>query len=159
MQYYDLQKHWTRHVEPYLADEDLTDILVNDMTLFTEWQWGCPFDEDDYPAMHANSDWQWPRKGRPPRYLRYVAMGCCHWLVNFNLTLAMKAHPSTDWRIITSNKHSTVWDGEDTLFEMNFLAFGVPAQECFDLAYDNGEVLAPGQLRRTKVPVSYSEAA
>ena len=37
----------------------------------------------------------------------------CHWLVNFALELAQLVEPDRKWRIITSDKHSTVWDGGD----------------------------------------------
>jgi hypothetical protein len=69
--------------------------------------------------------------------------------VNFNLKLATLAEPEQSWRIVRSVKHSTVWDGAETLFEFSFLAFGVLAQECFDLAFQDGTVLPPGKFRRT----------
>ena len=48
--------------------------------------------------------------------------------------------PKKEWRIITSRIHSTVWDGEHTLFDLNGLAlFKGGAPECFVLA-----ALAPG---------------
>jgi hypothetical protein len=36
-----------------------------------------------------------------------------------------------------------VWDGKDTLFDFNFLALGVTATECFELAHK--KELAPGR--------------
>jgi hypothetical protein len=39
--------------------------------------------------------------------------------------------PKKPWRIITSVKHSTVWDGDDTLFDFNFQAMGNPPDEFF----------------------------
>jgi hypothetical protein len=46
-------------------------------------------------------------------------------------------------RILTSEEHSTVWDGKDTLFEFNYLALGISAKECFARA--NGEELLLGE--------------
>jgi hypothetical protein len=57
----------------------------------------------------------------------YVKHAACHWLVNFALELAQHVEPNRAWRIITSQEHSTVWDGKDTLFDFNFLALGVTA--------------------------------
>ena len=80
--------------------------------------------------------------------------------MNFNLKLATLVEPQQRWRIVTSAKHSTVWDGAEMLFEFNFLAFGVPADECFKRAFEGGTVLPPGKFRRTYSvkPVSFGEA-
>jgi hypothetical protein len=59
--------------------------------------------------------------------------------------------PKKPWRIITSEDHSTVWDGNDTLFDFNFQAFGIDPNECFDLAFD--EELTPG----TPLTVDFAE--
>jgi hypothetical protein len=149
MRYYDLQKHWTKKIQPHLADKELNDILVNDLNKLNSSRWRKPFVHGMYPCEYGSSEWRCERRGRPPRYWKYTQSGSCHWLVNFNLKLATLVEPQTPWRIVMSDKHSTVWDGERTLFEFNFLAFGIPAQECFDLAFEDGEVLPPGKFRRT----------
>ena len=64
-------------------------------------------------------------------------------MVNFALELAQLVEPNRKWRIITSDKHSTVYDGKDTLFDFNFLALGISPKECFELAYKRE--LKPGQ--------------
>jgi hypothetical protein len=64
-------------------------------------------------------------------------------LVNFSLELAQLVLPKKPWRIITSAKHSTVWDGDDTLFDFNFQAMGIPPDECFQDA--NKKMKKPGQ--------------
>ena len=69
-----------------------------------------------------------------PRFWLYVKHAACHWLVNFNLALAQTALPKQQWRIITSDAHSTVWDGAETLFEFNHQALGVDPDECFTMA-------------------------
>jgi hypothetical protein len=103
-------------------------------------------------------DWDCFHKGKRPRYWRYVSYGACHWLVNFNLRLAELAEPKRKWRILTSEFHSTVFDGNETLFEMNLMAFGVSAQECYHLAVkdsDNRKAveLRIGQLYPTSLPL------
>ena len=37
-------------------------------------------------------------------------------------------HTGISWRIITSVKHSTLWDGKRLLFDFNFSAMGIPRQ-------------------------------
>jgi hypothetical protein len=69
--------------------------------------------------------------------------------VNFNLRLAMLVSPRRPWTIVTSDRHSTVWDQGGTLFDMNFLALGVPADEAWELAGEQLESrhLGPGEER------------
>ena len=86
-----------------------------------------------------------------------MAAGKCHWLVNFNLRLAMLTEPERLWRIITSGKHSSVWDGEHTLFDLNFLALGIPPDECFEMAYETE--LPVGRYRLTGEPVDRLSSA
>jgi hypothetical protein len=102
-----------------------------------------------YPCEYGSREWIRGRRGRRPRFWKYTQHMSCHWLVNFNLKLATLVEPQARWRIVMSVKHSTVWDGEHTLFDFNFLASGIPAQECFDLALENGTVLPLGQFRPT----------
>jgi hypothetical protein len=92
-----------------------------------------------------------------PRYYRYTKHAACHWLVNFNLKLTTLVDPQRAWRILASEKHSTVWDSLETLFECNLLAFGAQAQECFDLAFLGGQVLLPGKFIRTYYAQHYSK--
>lgn len=150
MAYYDLKKNWTKKIAPHLDNKKLNDTLVRDLNIYTTSRSGWSFVHGEYPG---EIDFNWrnfrKRPGPTPRYCRYVMYGACHWLVNFNLKLAMLVEPGRAWRIVTSDKHSTVWDGAHTLFEFNFLAFDIPPQECFDLAFENGKVLPPGRLRRT----------
>lgn len=134
MRYYDLKRHWTRRIEPHLADAKLNDVLVRDFNLFTYGRWRQPFAYGQFPREFESCDWCWDHRGPEPRFWRYVKHPACHWLVNFNLRLAQLVEPGREWRILTSDKHSTVWDGDRTLFDLNFLALGVPPDECFRLA-------------------------
>jgi hypothetical protein len=63
----------------------------------------------------------------------------------------MLVMPDKHWRIITSAKHSTVWDGGDLIFDFNFQAFGIDPNECFNSAYH--KELLPGKYRRVYLPV------
>jgi hypothetical protein len=72
-------------------------------------------------------------------------------VVNFNFRLAQLVEPDRAWRIVTSDHHSTVWDGRDTLFEFNFLALGIPAEASVTLA--NVDHLPVGRERQVDRPV------
>ena len=157
MRYYDLQKHWSKKIEPHLANKKLNDILVRDLNKRSMGQWGKPFVHGQYPWEYGGRESLDGHRGPAPRYWKYTQYAACHWLVNFNSKLATLVEPQTPWMIITSDKHSTVWDGLETLFEFNFLAYGVPAQECFDLASQGGTVLPPGKFRRTGYPLHFTE--
>ena len=132
MKYYDIPKHWTKRIDPHI--ESVRCILTRDFNKFTWGRWRKKFTDQDVPHGFDSCDWRWRHKGRHPRYWDYVCHSACHWLVNFNLRLAQLVEPKREWRILTSQEHSTVWDGAETLFDFNFLALGVPADEAFQLA-------------------------
>lgn len=146
MRYFDVKRHWTRRIEPHLADAQLNQILVSDFGMYTYGRWRKRFKPGQVPRDYESCDWGVDHRGREPRFWRYVKHGACHWLVNFNLRLAQHAAPGRPWRILTSEEHSTVWDGRETLFDLNYLAFGIPADECFALA--NGKEYEPGRELR-----------
>jgi hypothetical protein len=92
------------------------------------------------PAELDGCDWRFfdgegnARRGWPPAFWGYAIHASCHWVVNFCLRLAELVEPRRPWRIVTSQKHSTVWDGAETLFDINFLALGVDPDEAWRLA-------------------------
>jgi hypothetical protein len=157
MRYYDIPRHWTKKIVPHLDDERLNHVLVRDFNKYTQGLWGEPFTHGQFPREFESCDWSLEHRGPEPRYWRYVKHAACHWLVNFNLRLAQLVAPDRPWRIVTSDKHSTVWDGEETLFDFNFLALGVPPDECFRLA--DRKRLAPGKELRVHLARHWSEAA
>jgi hypothetical protein len=150
LRYFDVARHWTKRIEPHLSNKRLNRVLVRDFNKYTTGRWRKRFKPGQLPSEFEHCDWQEGHRGKRPRYWDYVKSQACHWLVNFNLTLARLARPDRAWRIITSHRHSTVWDGERTLFDLNFLAFGVPPQECFDMAYE--EELPVGEYRKAGYP-------
>lgn len=152
--YYDLKKNW-RKVRPHLSDPALNDILVENFNKFTSGRWNKPFSHGQYPHEFESCDWWCDHKGRMPAFWKYTKHSACHWLVNFTLKLAQMVMPDREWRIITSQKHSTAWDGRDTLFDFNFQAMGITADECFRLAY-SGRELRPGQFLTVHTPEHFS---
>ena len=155
MRYCDPQKQWTKKIIPHLGNKKLNDILVRDFNKFTFGRWKEPFTYGQYPHDFESCDWWCDHRGKIPRYWKYVKHAACHWLVNFTYTLAELAEPQESWRIITSDKHSTVWDGNQTLFDFNFQASGITPQECFDLAFE--KELPRGKLLRVYFADHYSK--
>lgn len=154
MQYYPIQKKWSK-VKPIVELKVVQDILVRDFNKFTFGRWGKPFKHGMIPFGFESCDWHCERKGRRPEYWNYVKHAACHWLVNFNLKVAQLAEPKKEWQIITSQKHSTVWDGNNTLFDFNFSALQVDPQEAFDMAYE-GKLLEIGKQKTVYFAEHYS---
>jgi hypothetical protein len=145
IRYYDIKRHWTKKIEPHLANDKVQDALVTDFNKFTFGRWKQRFKRGDLPQDFESCVWGREHKGPMPRFWQYVKHGACHWLVNFNLELAMQVEPNRIWRIVTSQRHSTVWDGNITLFDMNFFA-----EESFNLA--NEKHLPPGRHLKVHFP-------
>ncbi len=133
MKYYPFVKNWKK-IKPLIESESVQKIMVADFNKFTYGMWKKRFVKGMRPRQFEGCDWGWDRKGRRPEYWEYVKHAACHWLVNYQLELARLVSPKRQWRIITSQDHSTVWDGQDTLFDMNFSALQVPADEAFKIA-------------------------
>jgi hypothetical protein len=149
IRYYNLRRHWTKRIAPHLGDRKLNAILDRD---FRKYKRGR-FRPGDLPIKFEQIDCLVGRPGPLPRFRNYVAHGACHWIVNFAIRLACLAEPDRPWRIITSDVHSSVWDGKHTLFEFNWLAYEVPPRECFEQAYDLE--MPPGRLMRVGFPLGY----
>ena len=157
--YYDLKKNW-RKVRPHLSDPLANYILIDDFNKFTRGIWKKPFLHGQYPAEFDRDCWsddEFDEERTSPRYayMDYVAPGACHWLANFALRLAMLTEPSREWRVISSEYHSTVWDGRNTLFEFNWQAFGTPPADCFQAAFDLE--LPPGEYMEVGVALRRDE--
>jgi hypothetical protein len=142
VRYYDVQKNW-RKLKPIVESIEAQQLLRIWFPLFRSG----PYDRPDViaqgrmtvPADHDFCDWRLechrevPRRGRRPAFWDYVCWSGCHWLVHFNLFLAHNVE-QRHWKIRSSNQHSTVWDGDELLFDMNFLALGIPPEEALRLA-------------------------
>lgn len=153
MKYYDLKKHWTKKIVPHLDDEKLNELLVTDFNKYTKGLWKRPFVKGQFPEDIESCDWRWDRKPPFPRYWKYVKHAACHWIVNFSLRLATLAEPDREWRIVSSQEHSTVWDGDKTLFDFNFQAMGISAAECWKAAIKENIILKPGKYRKTYLAI------
>jgi hypothetical protein len=157
LQYYDLVTNWSK-IEPHLGEEELNRILVRDFNIYSLARTGETFTAGMFPQQ-LHEEWlqrqkdlydeSWdPREGDPQPHWKYVKGQSCHWIANFTLRLAMLVEPQREWRILSGDKHSTVWDGKDTIFDFNYFTNGVPVDECFenasegDAGFDVGEYIA-----------------
>jgi len=140
--YYDPVRNWNR-IQPHL--KRVEPILVRDFNRFTYGRWRQRFEAGMVPRQFESCDWDVGHRGRQPRYWQYVKHSACHWLVNHNLELAQLVVPDAEWRILTSDLHSTVYDGHGLLFDFNFCALGITPQEAYRMAREGGEILKPGE--------------
>jgi hypothetical protein len=132
--------------------------MRRDFGKYVRGRWDRDFLAEQFPGDFADW-WRQGKAGRRPQWWRYVSAGACHWLVNTALRMAALVEPARPWRVITSDEHSTVWDGRDMLFEFNFQAFGISADECFALATEadaHPRELKPGKERKVGSPEHYS---
>jgi hypothetical protein len=150
VRFYPVQQRW-RKIRPHLENPELQRILARDMSKlsprFRPGMRPADFDSCDWRSFDNNGNL---RRGRPPAFWDYALHAGCHWVVNFNRKLAELVEPRQPWRIVTTQKHSTVWDGVETLFDINFLALGVDPDEAWRLA--KGRELEVGRELRCSTP-------
>eukprot|EP01043_Picozoa_sp_COSAG02_P027184 COSAG02_NODE_1591_length_11781_cov_861.345403_2_plen_341_part_00 len=111
---------------------------------------GTPGRETDLLPMHLEAiDWRESARKRlcqasedgneapcsrqyaDPPFWGWVCGGACHSLVPLYVWIVQQVDPTAAWRVITSDAHSTVWDGGGRLFDPIFEAMGVEATEAF----------------------------
>jgi hypothetical protein len=158
MRYYDLKRNWTKRIMPHLDNAELNRVLVTDFNKFTMGRWGHEYTGTETPFPKWEScDWWLDHKGPIPRFWAYTKHAACHWIVNFALCLAKLAESRRAWRIISSDRHSTVWDRGEMLFDFNFQAIGIDPDECFDIALgsEDSEELAVGEYMETNFADHY----
>ena len=150
MNFYPLQNRWSK-VRDLYQSIDAAAIWYPEMEAYSESR----AEENGYeyrprgltpelrPAAYDSCDWRWcqGRRGPKPHYWDYVCHSACHWVVSLHLWVAKQAEPNRDWRIVSSNKHSTVWDGKKTLFDGNFMALGIDEEETWELAAEQADSL------------------
>jgi len=156
--YYPIQKRW-RRLRPLYERQEILELMHAEMEAYAFSKAAghglkhkpLPFHENLRPADYESTDWRLYR-GKPgpqPAYWRWVCHTACHWLATHNMIVISNLEPQHDWRIITSDKHSTVVDLErKLLFDTNFQAMGIPAEECWELCFDepSSELLEPDTM-------------
>ncbi len=151
MQYYNIEGNWSA-ISPFLNDSIVQTALVKGFNKYTYGRSKKRFKAGMLPSMFDWSTLRYENDSyvdeddeqiRPfPEFFNYVCNGASIWLANFNLALAMMVEPQRPWRIIYSDDSATVFDGDITLFDFNFLAFGNGPDLAFEAA--SGTELPPG---------------
>jgi hypothetical protein len=161
--YFAIGKHWTNKIKPVIESQEAQNILHHDFKKYSKSKQRdinnhykdmgldkkakFSFKKNDMPCDLDGGGWRYYRIGRPPAYDSYVCKGACHWVANALLYTATKAFPKTQWQIVTSDKHSTVWDGKVTFFDLNYLAMQITPEVCFENTFmaDGLTILPVGQ--------------
>ncbi len=158
MEYVQIQKHW-RKLRHVYADPGIRDLWYPDMELHRLVrceELGITYtplkvwDKETFGPHHFDStDWRFTRQkpGPMPHYWRWVCHSACHYLTRLSMHVATTVWPKKPWRIVTSQLHSTLWDGDQNLYDPNFLALQVPADEAWELATNQPDSieLEPGE--------------
>ena len=130
--------------------------LNSDFNKYTMARFGKPFGPEQFPADFEDRE-RLKYSGNVQEPFRYVKMGAAHWTVNFSLMVAMRVAPEKPWRIIRTLNHSSVWDGENTVFDIYGIAFferGAPESFVRAVRGTNTRELAPGELLKTYPPAA-----
>jgi hypothetical protein len=154
VRYYDPMKNWSR-IKPHLKAAE--PVLVRDFNRYTWGRWRKEFVAGMVPHDFESCGWWLDHRGRKPAFWQYAKHGACHWLVNHNLELARSTLPQYEWRIITSDEHSTVYNGNGLLFDLNSCALEIPATECYLMASENGDILPIGAHLEVDYADHYSQ--
>jgi len=132
IRYYPITKMWSK-IRPHLHSPFVQEILVRDFNKFTYGRWKKPFSQGMVPAMFEPRPW-WSGCELPKEaWWHYTCTIADDWLLNFNLALATRVAPLERWRIIGCGS-STVWNGFETLFDINRSLYEIPAQAIFEFA-------------------------
>jgi hypothetical protein len=160
--YFDIGRHWNNVLKPLFESETIQEQLVHDFSKHVKNRerrfnatisnpahhrtW-C-YDPAEKPKRWDPSDWRCDRKGRPYSFDEYICYGACHCIVNSLLLAVRIAFPNRPWIIVIGQRHSTVWDQDCTLFDMNYFALKVSPEECAieTVLHPNAEFLGIGEL-------------
>ena len=158
MNYFPIQQNW-RRLGPIYRSEEATAIWYPELLAYQATRmedlnvtYAYPeFTPSLRPSSFDSCDWRWNRRkpGPHPHFWDYVCHAACHWTANLNLFVAMEANPERPWRIVQSDLHSTIWDGDSTLWDAQFLALGVTPEEAWERAAEqsDSEIAEVGEYR------------
>jgi len=169
--YYPIQKRW-RKLRPLFEQLDIIELMHHEMECYASSRaddYGYkhrpkPFSLDVRPADYDSCDWRWSsgRRGPQPGYWAWACHSACHWVASANLVVISQLEPDRPWRIATSSSHTTVVDMERRLmFDTNYLALGVSAEECWAAAVeaDDSDLFPIGETMKHWLPDEEDVAA
>lgn len=152
--YFPIQKHW-RKLGPIFRSEEARKIwhpCLEEFDLWRSRENGYKYKPDKdarAPIRYDSCDWRWnrERRGPLPAFWDFACHSACHWVADLAMFAAKSTLPNIPWRILTAQKHTTVWNGcveDPVLFDINFHAIGVKSAEAMKLA-SCGRELKPGR--------------
>lgn len=155
MRYYDFSSNWDDKCRPHLKDPKFQDLLKRNFGLYVKGRFESfvpprTFEPGSTPSKYDLGTWR-KFTPNPEPFWDYVCSGACHWLVNSYQRLAQLAEPDRDWRIVSGEEHSSVWDGEETLFDPQYCALQENPKTIFDQS--EYKILEPRKRVRVYKPI------
>lgn len=152
--YVDITKKWSK-LKSLFQSKEARDIWEPCLREFTQIE--CKKRGKEYPVAFYegenarpcwhDGDWRCGTS-RPPEWWNYACGKACHWVADLALFVAQAGLKREQWRIVTSQKHSTVWNGDcenPVVFDLNFSALGIPPSEALLFAARRGRELKVGE--------------
>jgi len=143
--HYNIQKNWKK-LKPIYESQECRALWYEGCVTYVQSKFedhGIEFDPERYtynfittPSVIESSDWQYGfgKRGRKPAFWQYALAHACHWMAEKDLYIAKKIAPEFDWVIISSEEHTTVFNGIDTIFDTTYNAMGISAEVAYKSA-------------------------
>lgn len=87
------------------------------------------------------------KAGRPKGYADYILGGGCHWVCNWLLSCIEQVEPNKPWRIVTSDLHTCLWDGNRVLLDITYQGLDLSIEDSYwnTMCQPSYQCLEPGQ--------------
>jgi hypothetical protein len=143
--YFPIEKCW-QELSPIFESETIRELTRYEMNSFLVARWEVKGKTDDlilhktfkYPVEFDEADW-----ARTHQYHAWVCSASCHFMCNVNLAVLKIYQPEKDWKLIFSRKHSTIWDGDHLIYDMQSLALGFTACQVVNTINNHNAVELP----------------
>jgi hypothetical protein len=144
IRFYDIQANWRRLRDLFYSKYNLYDLYIR-MESFEKLrkeEYGYEYKPREFtldlrPVFYDYYSWRSRRnkRGRMPAFWDFACQSACHWVNAWAMEcICSEMYTEFRWRLVTSDKHTTIWDGDKTLFDINFLALGISPEEAWELA-------------------------
>lgn len=137
LKYFDVSKHWNK-LNPIYESNEIKEFVLLQLNEYLEVKAEDdgytfkPLTEFEYPYLYNMDCWICNGRKRRLKYFNWVLHRACHYMAPVNLEVIAEAFPNKEWRLVNSDFHSTVWDGERTVYDLNYKALGVPIADLRD---------------------------
>lgn len=124
LKYFNISRNW-KILNPVYESDEVKGITIEEMNcyrLLINKEYNVPLETGisrvfRYPAEFDSGDWRNYRIGRPPLYDRWICTDTCHFSVNIHMEVLTQVFPDIPWRIIKTEKHSTIFDGIGRIYD------------------------------------------